>query len=198
MKNLHRDATHSSAALISASELRLSASMTKNPAIQRPNLSGNPDTTGCPCGSQQPYQHCCQAVIGGRQPARSAEALMRSRYSAFVMAEADYLIASTQPEYRQNLNRESMIDPQIRWLRLQIIDTRQGMASDHQGQVRFIATFVEGGQFRTLEENSNFSRIDQHWYYRDGDTRVKTFKPLRNAPCPCGSTLKFKHCCRVP
>ncbi|MFT5720325.1 MAG: SEC-C motif-containing protein [Motiliproteus sp.] len=172
--------------------------MTENPAILESDCNENSAHTVCPCGSQQPYQHCCQAAISGRQPARSAEALMRSRYSAFVMAEADYLIASTHPDYRQALSRASMIDPQIRWRRLQIITTQQGTENDQEGQVRFIATYVEGGRFGTLEENSNFSRIDSHWYYRDGDTRSQTLKPQRNAPCPCGSALKFKHCCRQP
>lgn len=179
--------------------------MTKNPAISMANIrpasattmATTLATTRCPCGSQQPYQQCCQPLISGQQTATTAAALMRSRYSAFVMAEADYLIATSHPDYRQGLNRKSLIDPRTRWLQLQIISTEQGRDNDDDGQVRFIATFVEAGQFGTLEENSYFSRIDQHWYYRDGDTCVKTFTPERNAHCPCGSRLKFKHCCRT-
>lgn len=121
---------------------------------------------------------------------------MRSRYSAFVMAEADYLLATSHPDHRQGLERQSLIDPQIRWLQLQVIASQQGGTMDNNGQVHFIATFVEAGQFGTLEEHSRFSRIDQCWYYRDGDTRIKTFTPERNAPCPCGSGIKFKRCCR--
>jgi len=136
-------------------------------------------------------------VINGQHPAATAEILMRSRYSAFAMGKPDYLIASSHPEYRQGLNRESLIDPHTRWLTLQIINVQRGGESDDQGQVHFIATFVEDGQFGTLEEHSNFSRIDRLWYYRDGKTRVKTFTPERNAPCPCGSGSKFKRCCRA-
>lgn len=171
--------------------------MTENPAPRVSDCNEKPLPSECPCGSQQPYQHCCQPAISGRHPARTAAALMRSRFSAFALAEADYLIATTHPDYRQALNPASMIDPRIRWLRLQIIATRQGTDNDHEGQVRFIATYIEGEQFCTLEENSNFDRIDSHWYYTDGDTRAQTLKPQRNAPCPCGSALKFKHCCRV-
>ncbi|MEH6823203.1 MAG: YchJ family metal-binding protein [Motiliproteus sp.] len=169
--------------------------MTKDPAILTSNSGTEIAIQYCPCGSQLSYPHCCQPTISGLQQAATAEALMRSRYSAFALGEADYLIATTHPDYRQGLDRQSLIDPQMRWLGLQIIATTLGGERDASGQVRFIATFIEAGQFGTLEENSSFSRIDQRWYYRNGDTQVRTLKPERNAPCPCGSTLKFKRCC---
>lgn len=169
--------------------------MTKDPAILTTNPGAEAMTQHCPCGSQLSYPRCCQPAISGQLPATTAVALMRSRYSAFALGEADYLIATTHPDYRQGLDRQSLIDPQTRWLGLQIIATTQGGQQDASGLVRFVATFVEAGQFGTLEENSSFSRIGQHWYYREGDTRVRTLKPERNAPCPCGSALKFKRCC---
>ena len=153
----------------------------------------------CPCGSGRGYTQCCQPVIQGRQPATTAEALMRSRFSAFHQGEADYLISSLHPDFRQGLSADAMIDPATRWLKLEILDTEQGNTADTTGKVHFVATFQETdsakGQFGTLEENSNFEQIDGRWYYRDGKVSVKTFKAERNVPCPCGSGKKFKRCC---
>ena len=83
---------------------------------------------------------------------------------------------------------------------LTIISTESGSTCDQQGKVHFSASFAElnnsrCSQFGTLQENSNFKQIDSRWYYCDGDVQIKSFKPERNAPCPCGSQRKFKKCC---
>ncbi|MEH6471911.1 MAG: YchJ family protein [Halopseudomonas sp.] len=161
------------------------------------SVTNNPITSHCPCGSLVSYQQCCQPAINGSRPAATAEALMRSRYSAYALGEVDYLIATTHPDFRQGLNRQSLLEDkqQIRWLQLQIISAQAGAHDDDQGEVSFIATFSEQGHFAALQERSRFLRIDQRWYYCDGHTSIKTVKPERNAPCLCGSGRKFKRCC---
>ena len=173
--------------------------MTDNPALNPSNSTPEGGSTAlCPCGSGKQFTLCCQPAISGQQPATSAERLMRSRYTAFVQGKVDYLIATTHPKDRSGLDRANLIDPQIRWLNLKILKTRKGGIDDSRGQVQFIATFNESGTFASLEENSHFSNIDQRWYYHTGEARVKAIKPERNAPCPCGSTQKFKRCCGRP
>ena len=55
----------------------------------------------CPCGSGIPYSDCCEQIISGGQSAKTAEQLMRARYSAYVNAEMDFIFESTHPEHRQ-------------------------------------------------------------------------------------------------
>ena len=61
----------------------------------------------CPCGSGLPLASCCAPLHQG-MPASSSEALMRSRYSAYVLGNIDYLVASTLPAQQTGLDRDSM------------------------------------------------------------------------------------------
>ena len=58
----------------------------------------------CPCQSGKDYDACCGAIIGGTQTAPTAEALMRSRYSAFVKGAVDYLKDSLHPDHRTDFD----------------------------------------------------------------------------------------------
>ncbi len=60
----------------------------------------------CPCGSGSTYENCCQPLINGARQAETAEQLMRSRYSAYVKVETDYILETTHPEHRQNFDPE--------------------------------------------------------------------------------------------
>ena len=142
----------------------------------------------CPCGSRQPYSTCCEPCHQGK-PASSPEALMRSRYSAFVLNLTDYLKAtwhiSTRP---QNLE----LTDAPRWVSLQVLSSDEGA---HQGAVHFRALYRASDGWGYLEENSHFIRDDECWYYVSGETREGTLKPGRNESCPCGSGKKYKACC---
>ncbi|WP_375177434.1 YchJ family protein [Marinobacter mobilis] len=143
----------------------------------------------CPCGSARPYADCCQPWHVG-QPAPTPEALMRSRYTAFVLELAEYLSqtwhSSTRPS---SLSLEG--SPQ--WLSLQVLSA--GTRGD-RGQVHFRAVYRSGDGFGYLEEQSDFVLEQGRWFYVAGDTREGTLKPGRNDPCPCGSGRKHKACCR--
>ena len=114
---------------------------------------------------------------------------MRSRYSAFVRDDADYVRASWHPDTRPV---ELTLEAGEQWLGLEIVDAKQDGDS---GQVHFGATHRDGDGFAVLEERSRFVRENGHWFYLDGEHTVTPLKPGRNNPCPCGSGRKFKKCC---
>jgi len=146
------------------------------------------ESVPCPCGSGLDYAQCCRPLHRG-EPASSPEALMRSRYSAFVRDDADYVRASWHPDTRPS---ELTLEGGDQWLWLETVDAKQ---DGDAGQVHFRATHRDGDGFAVLEERSRFVRENGHWFYLDGEHTVTPFKPGRNDPCPCGSGRKFKKCC---
>lgn len=144
--------------------------------------------TPCPCDTGNHYHRCCQPYHQG-QTAPSPQALMRARYSAFVLELSDYLLQSWHPSTRPH-NLDLQGSP--RWCSLQVIASGTQGA---QGEVHFRAIHRAGDQWLYLEERSVFVQENGHWYYLSGDTREGTLKPARNQPCPCGSGRKYKTCC---
>ncbi len=116
---------------------------------------------GCPCGLGDSYDACCGRLHNGT-PAATAEALMRSRYSAFAVGDADYLLRTWHPAARP---RTLTLDPAIAWTRLAVLDTAGGGLFDATGTVRFRASYVHGGRRAVLAENSRFVRQDGQWSY---------------------------------
>ncbi|MCG7200646.1 SEC-C domain-containing protein [Marinobacter pelagius] len=143
----------------------------------------------CPCGSGKAYEQCCQPWHQGK-PAPSPEALMRSRYTAFVQKRVDYLLETWHPDTRP---AELDMEGSPAWVSLQILDsTGQG----NRGVVHFRAVYRIGDGWGYLEEHSDFVREEGRWYYLSGETEEGQLKPGRNDRCPCGSGKKFKACCR--
>ena len=124
------------------------------------------ETDSCPCGSGASYEACCQVYIAGTAAAPTAEALMRSRYSAFALQESSYLLESWHPQTRPSRVR---LDPEQRWIGLSIKATEAGGESDSTGVVEFVARFKVAGKGHRLHERSRFEQIDGQWYYLDGD-----------------------------
>ncbi len=124
-------------------------------------------STPCPCGDARGYAQCCQPLHRGA-PAASAVDLMRSRYSAYVLRDEDYLLASWHADTRPASLRLAVQQPAPSWLGLAIKAHAQQDA-DH-ATVEFIARFrVGGGRAQRLHERSRFVREDGRWYYLDGD-----------------------------
>lgn len=145
----------------------------------------------CPCDSKKSYQRCCQLLHDGKVTASNAEQLMRSRYSAFVMANITYLIATLQPDKRQ-ADDEAVLRQtieQTQWLGLRIIN-HQSM--EHKATVEFIA-FYQDGAIGQLHERSHFAQQDKQWFYVDGEI-LPAVKLSRNDLCFCGSGKKIKKC----
>ncbi|HJW24883.1 MAG TPA: YchJ family metal-binding protein [Rhodocyclaceae bacterium] len=119
----------------------------------------------CPCGSGRPYGACCGPIHGG-QPAASAEALMRSRYSAYVLGLEDYLLATWHPSTRpQGLDLAA--EPAPKWLGLEV--KRHQTLDDSHAVVEFVARYRVAGRGQRLHETSRFVRQEGRWFYVDGD-----------------------------
>jgi len=124
------------------------------------------DPSVCPCGSGISPAQCCQPIINGQQPAQTALALMRSRYTAYTLGDEAYLLetwhSSTRPE------RLDLSDNPQQWLRLKIIHTELGEPGDDEGVVEFLAVYKVNGRAERLQERSRFCRENGAWRYLDG------------------------------
>lgn len=153
----------------------------------------------CPCGSFEPSDACCAPILAGAQ-ARTAEALMRSRYCAYVAGNVDYLQRTSAGEALLAFDRDEVRRsfPGTEWFGLEVVDASGGREGDTEGTVTFRARFRRNGRFHVLSERSQFRRINGEWRYCSGevapDTGAAAGQVGRNDPCPCGSGRKFKKC----
>ncbi len=123
-------------------------------------------TDRCPCGLGEEFAACCHRLLAGA-PAPSAEALMRSRYTAFVVGDGHYVLATWHPQTRP---ARLSLDPADRWLGLHILERSGGGPFDTEGTVEFVARFEDADGTRgRLHERSRFVRIDGRWCYLAGD-----------------------------
>ena len=124
------------------------------------------DANLCPCGSQLNYADCCGRYHAGPMhlQAPTAEALMRSRYSAFVLGLHNYLLASWHPSTRPaHLEADP---PGLKWLGLQVRNHRH--IDESHAQVEFVARSKLAGRAHRMHETSRFERLDGRWFYLDG------------------------------
>ena len=156
----------------------------------------------CPCGSGRAYSACCEQYIRGKSNAPTAEALMRSRYSAYVEHEIDYIINTCVHRGKEDIDYKSTSDwsKQSKWLGLKIISTDKGGVTDTEGTVEFEATYERDGLKDVHHETGKFKKEKNEWLYAEGRISPTTItrtapKTGRNDPCPCGSGKKYKHCC---
>ncbi len=162
----------------------------------------------CPCQSGTSYNDCCESIISGKNKAETAEKLMRARYTAHVIDEMDFILATHHPETRAEFDVTAAADwaRSSTWLGLSIKNVEQGQADDEQGEVEFIANYKDKtGTTISHHENSLFEKQNGDWYFRDGvppevqvqQVRREEPKVGRNDPCPCGSGKKYKKCCAL-
>lgn len=89
---------------------------------------------------------------------------MRSRYTAYALGDADYLLATWHPS-----SRPAGIDPadDVLWRRLQVLHTVDGREGDDRGIVEFVAHFQEAstGEWDEMHERSGFVREGGEWFY---------------------------------
>ena len=120
----------------------------------------------CPCLSGELYDDCCARFHRGDADAPTAEQLMRSRYSAFVVMDPAYLLrtwhASTRPG-------SIGLDSDMQWRRLDILNTAKGGPLDTTGTVEFAAHYRLDGERGVQRELSRFLRENKQWFYVDGD-----------------------------
>lgn len=125
-----------------------------------------PDDARCPCGSGLVLGECCGPLLDGR-PAPTAEALMRSRFTAFAVGDATYLRATWHASTRP---RTLDLDEGVAWRSLEIRSTGAGGPFDDAGVVEFVARYRDGGVRGALHETSRFVREAGRWLYVDGMT----------------------------
>lgn len=146
----------------------------------------------CPCGSLNLFSECCQPLIQSKRPANTAEALMRSRFTAYATQDYHYVLQTYAESKRATLTVEELANAaqDTTWLSLDVV-------SANTESVEFIAVYQASGAFGKLHERSRFVREAGNWRYFDGHLFDDSgpFTPGRNDPCPCGSGKKFKKCC---
>lgn len=119
----------------------------------------------CYCGSGKPFEACCEPYIKGVKKAPTAEALMRSRYSAYVVHDADYLWATTAPKERKYASKSSILGwaKSNQWIKLEILNATETT-------VEFKAYFLDYKlQAQIHHEKSTFIKEGENWYYKDGE-----------------------------
>lgn len=154
--------------------------------------------TTCPCGLHD-YSGCCALYHSGERIPPTPEVLMRSRYSAYALANIDYIKKTMQGKALSGFDQSNaqVWAESVKWLGLKVINTRS--ESPDCGFVEFIVRFMENGKQHSMHEISEFHRIDKRWYYVDGthpgnQKRSLSVKLKRNGLCPCGSNKTFKNC----
>lgn len=116
--------------------------------------------------SSKKYVDCCGRYLDNRETTPSAEALMRSRYTAYTLGREDYLLATWHHGTRP-ISLSLASEPSNKWLRLEVKRYEQP-ASGH-ALVEFIAHYKTGGRAHRLHEISHFVCEAEQWFYVDGD-----------------------------
>ena len=148
------------------------------------------DAAVCPCGSGEQYRDCCQLLHQAKSSEVTAEQLMRSRYTAYVLGDIAYLRETWHPDTLKAapVPGETL---ETDWLGLRILDHSE--SGKDRAEVEFVAFFLDDGGVQQLRERSRFERINGNWRYLDGEF-LPPLKLLRNDPCCCGSGRKQKKC----
>ena len=158
----------------------------------------NDTKTNCLCGSEIEYSLCCEPFHKKTSIPLTAEALMRSRFTAYAAKNESYLLetwgASKRPESIDFSKEEAV------WTNLDIVKTKKGSKKDSKGIVEFKAYYTLENEPYVMNEISRFIKNADRWLYLDGI--VKSVAKVnqqsnqgKNAPCACGSGKKFKRCC---
>lgn len=159
-----------------------------------PDLLSNSNAKNLENGKS--YRDCCKPFHEGRLP-KTAEQLMRSRYSAFVMVNPEYIINTTLPAQQLLLDKSAIAAwaKDTAWSGLEIINHKP--IGKRHAQVEFKAYFNDNNGLQAHHELSSFvlvknSNQSARWYFLDPTV---DFKMSQKQPCSCGSGEKFKRCC---
>ena len=163
----------------------------------------------CPCRSmdqkKMDFISCCGPLLEGKKKADTAEALMRARYSAYVVKNIDYIDQTQVAVANEVYDKEEALKwaESSDWMGLEIVKTQKGEKNDNSGVVEFIAHYKDKASGTELRhhETSTFVKNEGDWKFKVGQIHgaepVRRLEPKigRNDPCSCGSGKKFKKCC---
>ncbi len=119
----------------------------------------------CYCGTNKPFENCCQIYLTGAKKAPTAETLMRSRYSAYAIGNADYLVATTHYSTRKLHRKEDVLEwsQSNHWMQLKVL-------ASTETTVKFKAYYSDyNGKAQVHEEHSTFVLENGSWFYVDGE-----------------------------
>lgn len=151
------------------------------------------------------YSDCCQPYHEGISKAETAERLMRTRYSAFVLVKPEYIVETTIPAQQSLLDMKAIEKwaKETNWAELEIVEHTSKLGKRH-AQVEFKAYYHEvDSSGETIKEKqqahherSTFVKVDvdENWYFLDPTVTINV---TQKQPCLCGSGEKFKRCCGV-
>lgn len=124
-------------------------------------------SSDCPCGRKKTYELCCGIAHKNLSNVKTAEDLMRSRYTAFTLANGDYLMLSQHTTTRELDRKQEITDWawSVEWLRLEIISSFDGQPTDDEGTVEFRAHYKENGKEKYIYEISRFIKERGKWKY---------------------------------
>lgn len=170
----------------------------------------------CPCRqapeskeSKLTYGQCCGPILSGQAQAQDTEQLLRARYTAFTLAEVDFVLNTHHPKTRKDVSRDEVTSwaTGSRWMGLEVVQKEAGGPQDSTGTIIFCARYQD-------KDAAADAAPHEHWeqalFERDPSTKAWMFldargvqqgtyrrtepKVGRNDPCPCGSGKKFKKC----
>lgn len=121
----------------------------------------------CPCGSGLTVNVCCGPFIDGTSHPKTAENLMRSRYTAYVLQNIGYLKETLWPKYQDGFDAVETAKwaASNHWAGLSVLETEKGGEADREGIVLFEAKYLAEGQLKTHRERSRFRKKAGRWYY---------------------------------
>ena len=163
----------------------------------------------CPCrvmdAKPLSFDACCGPLLSGKADASTPEALMRSRYSAYVKQTIPYIAATQTQEMGEEFNEAEAAKwaESAEWRGLKIVGNKKGGPADTTGIVEFEAHYTDKASGKELvhKETSLFHKVDGKWKFKEGIIAgaqpIKRLEPKigRNDPCSCGSNKKYKKCC---
>ena len=122
----------------------------------------------CPCCSEMPYSLCCEHFIEGLQLPDTPEQLMRSRFTAFVLKNVDYILSTVTGPAKTTQTKESLQSSlnEVEWQKLEVV--RSAILETGLGEVEFKAYYSLNNETHILHEISTFQRIENKWHYKDG------------------------------
>jgi SEC-C motif-containing protein len=130
--------------------------------------------TPCYCGSGLSFESCCEPFLLGDQSPETAEQLMRSRYSAYVEADVRYILKTTHPSKRKYYSAASIKKwaTSSKWIKLEVIATENGSATDDKGTVTFKAYYSNEENLPLVHhEHSYFIKEKGIWFFLEGEVK---------------------------
>jgi SEC-C motif-containing protein len=156
----------------------------------------DPNTENCYCGNPVKFGNCCGPLLSGATIADSAQALMRSRFSAYCLKNYQYILDTYAEAQRQSLTVQTLGEhsASTQWLCLQVLSQKSLLDS---AQVEFKAYYKIDRDYFVMHEVSDFVCVHSQWLYTTGKQQRGSgqFTPKANSRCLCASGKKFKKCC---